>query len=172
MPLLDWVTQPWRHSTQFRPVFGTDCFGRMVKDEKRAHAFRLRVEQEKIVQCNRFVRQFTLALIDAVAEKRKRARIRLLVELMHSKRILLMARHDPVFLESLPLVEKDLALDTASKAALYLVSQYGRLKLLPWYDPSAAIALRKNRAISRQTVGITRSRVLPQSGSTCAHLPK
>ncbi len=132
------------NSTQFDAVFGHGLLGRMVKDENKARtAFAaLRVEQEKIVQVQPDFGPAvcTLALIDAGLGRKEEAlrEIRRAVELMPLEKDSLngadMIQYSGIVAAWVG--EKDLALEQLAKAArLPGFLSYGRLKLLPWYDP-------------------------------------
>jgi len=132
------------NSTQFSAAFGHGLLGRMVKDENNARtAFAaVRAEQEKIVQAQPDFGPAvsTLALIDAGLGRKEEAlrEIRRAVELMPVAKDSLngadMIQYSAIVAAWVG--EKDLALENLSKAAqLPGFLSYGRLKLLPWYDP-------------------------------------
>ena len=129
---------------QFGAAFGRGLLGRMLKDENKARsAFEAsRPEQEKIVQEQA---EFgpalcILALIDAGLGRKEEAlrEIRRALELVPIEKD---ASNGSDVLHYSAIVyawvgEKDLALQNLSKAAqLPGFLTYGRLKLLPWYDP-------------------------------------
>ena len=129
---------------QFDAAFGRGLLGRMLKDENKARsAFEAsRPEQEKIVQEQA---EFgpalcILALIDAGLGRKEEAlrEIRRALELVPIEKD---ASNGSDVLHYSAIVyawvgEKDLALQNLSKAAqLPGFLTYGRLKLLPWYDP-------------------------------------
>ena len=132
------------NQTQFEAGFGRGLLARMIKDDGRAHsAFAaLRPTQEKIVQAQPDFGPAvcTLALIDAGLGRREEAlrEIQHAVELMPVEKD---ALNGVDMIQYLGIVaawvgEKDLALQNLTKAAQtpgFLT--YGRLKLLPWYDP-------------------------------------
>jgi len=131
------------NSTQFSAAFGHGLLGRMVKDENKARtAFAaVRAEQEKIVQaqpdCGPAVS--TLSLIDAGLGRQEEALCEIrAVELMPVAKDSLngadMIQYSAIVAAWVG--EKDLALEQLAKAAqLPGFLSYGRLKLLPWYDP-------------------------------------
>jgi TolB-like protein/Flp pilus assembly protein TadD len=132
------------NSTQFNAAFGHGLLGRMLKDENKARAAfsALRPEQEKIVQAQPDYGPAvcTLALIDAGLGRKEEAlgEIRRAVELMPVKKDSLngadMIQYSAVVAAWVG--EKDLALQHLAKAAaLPGFLSYGRLKLLPWWDP-------------------------------------
>ncbi len=130
--------------TQFDAAFGRALLARMMKDENKARsAFAaMRPEQEKIV---RAAPDFgppvcILALIDAGLGRKEDA-------LRESRRAVELVPLEKDALNGLDMIhysgivaawvgEKDLALQNLAKAAqLPSFLSYGRLKLLPWYDP-------------------------------------
>jgi serine/threonine-protein kinase len=130
--------------TQFDAAFGRALLARMMKDENEARsAFAaIRPEQEKIV---RAAPDFgppvcILALIDAGLGRKEEA-------LRESRRAVELVPLEKDALNGLDMIhysgivaawvgEKDLALQNLAKAAqLPSFLSYGRLKLLPWYDP-------------------------------------
>jgi len=129
---------------QFNATFGRGLLGRMLKDENKARsAFEAsRPEQEKIVQEQA---EFgpaicILALIDAGLGRKEEAlrEIRRAVELVpmekDSTNAIHMIHYSAIVYAWVG--EKDLALQNLAKAAqLPGFLSYGRLKLLPWYDP-------------------------------------
>jgi TolB-like protein/Flp pilus assembly protein TadD len=132
------------NSTQFNSAFGQGLLGRMLKDENKARAAfsALRPEQEKIVQAQPDYGPAvcTLALIDAGLGRKEEAlrEIRRAVELMPMEKDSLngadMIQYSAVVAAWVG--EKDLALQHLAKAAaLPGFLTYGRLKLLPWWDP-------------------------------------
>jgi tetratricopeptide (TPR) repeat protein len=132
------------NSTQFNSAFGQGLLGRMLKDENKARAAfsALRLEQEKIVQAQPDYGPAvcTLALIDAGLGRKEEAlrEIRRAVELMPMEKDSLngadMIQYSAVVAAWVG--EKDLALQHLAKAAaLPGFLTYGRLKLLPWWDP-------------------------------------
>jgi TolB-like protein/Tfp pilus assembly protein PilF len=132
------------NSTQFNSGFGRGLLGRMLKDEKKARAAfnALRPEQEKIVQAQPDYGPAVciLALIDAGLGRKEEAlrEIRRAVELMPVEKDSLngadMIQYSAVVAAWVG--EKDLALQHLAKAAaLPGFLSYGRLKLLPWWDP-------------------------------------
>jgi TolB-like protein/class 3 adenylate cyclase/Tfp pilus assembly protein PilF len=129
---------------QFDAGFGRGLLGRMLKDENRARsAFAaIRPEQGKIVQEQA---EFgpalcILALIDAGLGRKEEAlrEIRRAVELVPIEKDVSNGS-DMIHYSAIVyawLGEKDLALQNLAKAAqLPGFVTYGRLKLLPWYDP-------------------------------------
>src|SRR6266853_912051 len=129
---------------QFDAAFGRGLLGRMLKDENKARsAFEAsRPEQEKIVQEQAEFGPAVciLALIDAGLGRKEEAlrEIRRALELVPIEKD---ASNGSDVLHYSAIVyawvgEKDLALQNLSKAAqLPGFLTYGRLKLLPWYDP-------------------------------------
>jgi TolB-like protein/class 3 adenylate cyclase len=132
------------NQTQFSAGFGRGLLARMLKDENKARsAFEaIRPEQEKIVQQQA---EFgpplcILALIDAALGRKEEAlrAVRRAVELVPMEKDSTTAT-DMIHYSAIVYAwvgEKDLALQNLAKAA-QLPGQlsYGRLKLLPWYDP-------------------------------------
>jgi TolB-like protein/class 3 adenylate cyclase/Tfp pilus assembly protein PilF len=130
--------------TQFGAGFGRGLLGRMLKDENKARsAFAaIRPEQEKIVQRQAEFGPAVciLALIDAGLGRKEEAlrEIRRAVELVPIEKD---ASNGADMIQYSAIVyawvgEKDLALQNLAKAAqLPDFLSYGRLKLLPWYDP-------------------------------------
>jgi TolB-like protein/Tfp pilus assembly protein PilF len=129
---------------QFSAAFGRGLLARMTKDEAKARAAfaAIRPEQEKVVQAqpNYGPPLCILALIDAGLGRKEEA-------LRETRRAAELA---PVEKDSFNgsdvlhysaivyawVDEKDLALQNLAKAAqLPCPVTYGRLKLLPWYDP-------------------------------------
>src|SRR5947209_13317137 len=129
---------------QFGAAFGRGLLGRMLKDENKARsAFEAsRPDQEKIVQQQT---EFgpalcILALIDAGLGRKDEAlrEVRRALELVpmekDSTNALHMIHYSAIVYAWVG--EKDLALQNLAKAAqLPGFLNYGRLKLLPWYDP-------------------------------------
>jgi TolB-like protein/class 3 adenylate cyclase/Flp pilus assembly protein TadD len=129
---------------QFSAAFGRGLLGRMLKNENKARsAFEAsRPEQEKIVQEQA---EFgpalcILALIDAGRGRKEEAlrEVRRAVELVpmekDSSNAINMIHYSAIVYAWVG--EKDLALQNLAKAAqLPGFVTYGRLKLLPWYDP-------------------------------------
>jgi TolB-like protein/class 3 adenylate cyclase/Tfp pilus assembly protein PilF len=132
------------NQTQFSAEFGRGLLARMLKDENKARsAFEaIRPKQEKIVQEQA---EFgpplcILALIDAGLGRKEEAlrEVRRAVELVPMEKDSTTAT-DMIHYSAIVYAwvgEKDLALQNLAKAA-QLPGQvsYGRLKLLPWYDP-------------------------------------
>jgi TolB-like protein/class 3 adenylate cyclase/Tfp pilus assembly protein PilF len=132
------------NQTQFSAEFGRGLLGRMLKDENKARsAFEaIRPKQEKIVQEQA---EFgpplcILALIDAGLGRKEEAlrEVRRAVELVPMEKDSTTAT-DMIHYSAIVYAwvgEKDLALQNLAKAA-QLPGQvsYGRLKLLPWWDP-------------------------------------
>jgi len=130
--------------TLFSAAFGRGLLARMMKDENKAHsAFAaVRAEQEKIVQAQPDYGPAVciLALIDAGLGRKEEAlrEIRHAVELMPVTKD---ASSGAAMIEYSAIVaawvgEKDLALEHLAQAArLPGFLSYGRLKLLPWWDP-------------------------------------
>ncbi|HEV3099621.1 MAG TPA: adenylate/guanylate cyclase domain-containing protein [Candidatus Udaeobacter sp.] len=132
------------NSTQFNSAFGRGLLGRMLKDESKAQsAFAaLRAEQEKIVQAQPDYGPAVciLALIDAGLGRKEEAlrEIRRAVELVPVAKDSLngadMIQYSAIVAAWVG--EKDLALQNLAKAAqLPGFLSYGRLKLLPSWDP-------------------------------------
>ena len=130
--------------TQFSAAFGRGLVARMMKDESKARsAFAaLRPAQEEIVQTQRDFGPAVcvLALIDAGLGRKEEA----LREAGRAVELLPVAKDsvngaDMIQYSAIVAAwvgEKDLALENLTKAAQlpgYL--SYGRLKLLPWWDP-------------------------------------
>ncbi|PYI75458.1 MAG: hypothetical protein DMF04_10290, partial [Verrucomicrobia bacterium] len=132
------------NQTQLTAAFGRGLLARMMKDEAKARAAfaAIRPEQEKIVRAQP---EFgpalcTLALIDAGLGRKEEAlrESRRAVELVPLERDALngvdMIHYSGIVAAWVG--EKDLALQNLAKAAqLPGFLSYGRLKLLPWYDP-------------------------------------
>jgi tetratricopeptide (TPR) repeat protein len=130
--------------TRFSAAFGRGLLARMMKDESKARsAFAaLRPEQERAVQAQPDYGPAVclLALIDAGLGRKEEAlrEIRRAVELMPVTKDSI---NGAAMIEYSAIVaawvgEKDLALESLAQAAQlpgYL--SYGRLKLLPWWDP-------------------------------------
>ena len=132
------------NQTQFGADFGRGLIGRMMKDEEKAHsAFAaIRPRQEKIVQDqpNFGPALCMLALIDAGLGRKEDAlrEARHAVELMPVDKDALngadMIQYSGIIAAWVG--EKDIAFQNLTKAAqLPGFLTYGRLKLLPWYDP-------------------------------------
>ena len=132
------------NQTQLTAAFGRGLLGRMVKDENKARAAfaAIRPEQEKIVRAQPDFGPAAciLALIDAGLGRKEDAlrESRRAVELVPLEKDALngsdMIHYSAVVAAWVG--EKDLALENLSKAAqLPGFLSYGRLKLLPWYDP-------------------------------------
>jgi Tfp pilus assembly protein PilF len=130
--------------TRFSAAFGRGLLARMMKDESKARsAFAaLRAEQEKIVQAQSDYGPAVciLAVIDAALGRKEEA----LREAQRAVELLPVAKdsiNGAGMIEHAAIVaawvgEKDLALEHLAQAAQlpgYL--SYGRLKLLPWWDP-------------------------------------
>ena len=132
------------NSTQLSAAFGRGLLARMTKDEAKARAAfaAIRPEQEKIVQAQPDYGPVvcTLALIDAGLGRKEDAlrEIRHAVELVPVENDALNGAdmiHYSAIVDAW-VGEKDLALQNLTKAAqLPGFLSYGRLKLLPWYDP-------------------------------------
>jgi TolB-like protein/class 3 adenylate cyclase len=132
------------NQTQLSTAFGRGLLGRMVKDENKAQAAfaAIRPEQERIVQeqSDFGPTVCVLALIDAGLGRKEEAlrEIRRAVELVPLEKDALNGS-DMIHYSAIVAAwvgEKDLALENLSKAAqLPGFLSYGRLKLLPWYDP-------------------------------------
>jgi TolB-like protein/Tfp pilus assembly protein PilF len=129
---------------QFDAAFGRGLLGRMLKDENKARsAFEAsRPEQEKIVQEQAEFGPAVciLALIDAGLGRKEEAlrEIRRALELVpmekDSTNAIHMIHYSAIVYAWVG--EKDLAVQNLAKAAqLPGFVSYGRLKLLPWYDP-------------------------------------
>ena len=132
------------NQTQLNAAFGRALLARMIKDESKAHAAfaAMRPQQEKIVQeqSDFGPAVCTLALIDAGLGRKEEAlrEIRRAVELVPVEKDALngadMIQYSGIVAAWVG--EKDLALQNLTKAAqLPGFLSYGRLKLLPWYDP-------------------------------------
>ena len=132
------------NQTQLNAAFGRALLARMIKDENKAHAafMAMRPQQEKIVQeqSDFGPAVCTLALIDAGLGRKEEAlrEIRRAVELVPVEKDALngadMIQYSAIVAAWVG--EKDLALQNLTKAAqLPGFLSYGRLKLLPWYDP-------------------------------------
>jgi TolB-like protein/class 3 adenylate cyclase/Tfp pilus assembly protein PilF len=132
------------NQTQFSAEFGRGLLGRMLKDENKARsAFEaIRPEQEKIVQQQAEFGPAVciLALIDAGLGRKEEAlrEIRRAVELVPIEKDSIngadMIQYSAIVAAWVG--ERDLALQNLAKAAqLPGFVTYGRLKLLPWYDP-------------------------------------
>jgi serine/threonine-protein kinase len=130
--------------TQFDAAFGRALIARMMQDENKARsAFAaIRPEQEKIVKAQPSFGPAlcVLALIDAGLGRKEDAlrEARRAVELVPLEKDALngtdMIHHSGIVAAWVG--EKDLALQNLAKAAkLPGFLSYGRLKLLPWYDP-------------------------------------
>ena len=130
--------------TQFDAAFGRALLARMMKDEAKARAAfaAIRPGQEKIVRAQPDFGPAVciLALIDAGLGRKEDAlrESRRAVELVPLEKDALngsdMIHYSAVVAGWVG--EKDLALENLSKAAqLPGFLSYGRLKLLPWYDP-------------------------------------
>ncbi len=130
--------------TQFDAAFGRGLLARMMKDEAKARAAfaAIRPEQEKIVKAQPDFGPALciLALIDAGLGRKEEAsrESRRAVELVPLEKDALNGS-DMIHYSGIVAAwvgEKDLALQNLSKAAqLPGFLSYGRLKLLPWYDP-------------------------------------
>ena len=132
------------NSTLLNAAFGRGLVARMVKDENKARAAfaAVRPEQEKIVQAQPDFGPAgcILALIDAGLDRKEEAlrEIRRAVELVPVKKDSLngadMIQYSAIVAAWVG--EKDLAFQNLAKAAqLPGILSYGRLKLLPWWDP-------------------------------------
>jgi hypothetical protein len=130
--------------TTFNATFGRGLIARMMKDESKARsAFAaLRPEQEKVVQAQPDYAPAVcmLALIDAGLGRKEEAvrEIRRAVELVPVAKDSVtgadMIQYSAIVAAWVG--EKDLALEQLAKAAqLPGLLSYGRLKLLPWWDP-------------------------------------
>jgi TolB-like protein/class 3 adenylate cyclase len=131
-------------STQFGAAFGRGLLARMMKDEAKARAAfaAIRPEQEKMVRAQPDFGPAVciLALIDAGLGRKEDA-------LRESRRAIELVPLEKDALNGSDMIhysgivaawvgEKDLALQNLTKAAqLPGFLSYGRLKLLPWYDP-------------------------------------
>jgi TolB-like protein/class 3 adenylate cyclase/Tfp pilus assembly protein PilF len=131
-------------SVQFSAAFCRGLVARMMKDESKARsAFAaLRADQEKIVQAQPDYGPAVciLALIDAGLGRKDEAlrEARRSVELMPVEKDSItgafMIQYSAI--AAAWVGEKDLAVQNLTKAAqLPSLLSYGRLKLLPWYDP-------------------------------------
>ncbi len=130
--------------TQFNAAFGRGLLARMMKDESKARTVfaALRPEQEKIVQAQADYGPAVciLALIDAGLGRKEEAlhESRRAVELVPVTKD---STNGVAMIEYSAIVaawvgEKDIALENLAKAAeLPGYLSYGRLKLLPWWDP-------------------------------------
>jgi len=132
------------NSTQFSAAFGRGLLARMTKDEANARAAfaAIRPQQEKIVQGqpNYGPPLCILALIDAGLGRKEEA-------LRESRRAVELVPVEKDSINGVDMIhysavvaawvgEKELALQNLAKAArLPGGVTYGRLKLLPWYDP-------------------------------------
>jgi TolB-like protein/class 3 adenylate cyclase len=130
--------------TQFDAAFGRALLARMMKDEAKARAAfaAIRPEQEKIVRAQPDFGPAVciLALIDAGLGRKEEA-------LRESRRAVELVPLEKDALNGSDMIhysgivdawvgEKDLALQNLSKVAqLPGFLSYGRLELLPWYDP-------------------------------------
>jgi len=132
------------NQTQLTTAFGRGLLARMMKDENKARAAfaAIRPTQEKIVQeqSDFGPAVCTLALIDAGLGRKEDAlrEARRAVELVPLEKDALngadMLHYSGIVAAWVG--EKDLALQNLAKAAqLPCFLSYGRLKLLPWYDP-------------------------------------
>jgi TolB-like protein/class 3 adenylate cyclase len=132
------------NQTQLNTAFGRGLLARMIKDENAAHAAfaAIRPGQEKVVQEQSDFGPSVciLALIDAGLGRKEDAlrEIRRAVELVPVEKDALngadMINYSAIVAAWVG--EKDLALENLAKAAqLPGFVSYGRLKLLPWYDP-------------------------------------
>jgi len=131
-------------SVQFSAAFGRGLLARMMKDESKARsAFAaLRADQEKIVQAQPDYGPAVciLALIDAGLGRKEEAlrEARRSVELVPVEKDSItgafMIQYSAI--AAAWVGEKDLALENLAKTAqLPGLLSYGRLKLLPWWDP-------------------------------------
>jgi len=131
-------------SVQFSAAFGRGLLARMMKDESKARsAFAaLRADQEKIVQAQPDYGPAVciLALIDAGLGRKEEAlrEARRSVELVPVEKDSItgafMIQYSAIVAAWVG--EKDLALENLAKTAqLPGLLSYGRLKLLPWWDP-------------------------------------
>jgi hypothetical protein len=131
-------------SVQFSAAFGRGLLARMMKDESKARsAFAaLRADQEKIVQAQPDYGPAVciLALIDAGLGRKEEAlrEARRSVELVPVEKDSItgafMIQYSAI--AAAWVGEKDLALQNLATAArLPGFVNYGRLKLLPWWDP-------------------------------------
>jgi serine/threonine-protein kinase len=132
------------NQTQLTTAFGRGLLARMMKDEAKARAAfaAIRPEQEKIVRAQPDFGPALciLALIDAGLGRKEEAlrESRRAVELVPLEKDALNGA-DMIHYSGIVAAwvgEKDLALQNLAKAAqLPDFLTYGRLKLLPWYDP-------------------------------------
>jgi len=132
------------NQTQLTAAFGRGLLARMMKDEAKARAAfaAIRPEQEKIVRAQPDFGPAVciLALIDAGLGRKEEAlrESRRAVELVPLEKDALNGA-DMIHYSGIVAAwvgEKDLALQNLAKAAqLPGFLTYGRLKLLPWYDP-------------------------------------
>jgi TolB-like protein/class 3 adenylate cyclase len=132
------------NQTQFDAAFGRALLARMMKDEGKARAgfASIRPEQEKLVQAQPDYAPAVciLALIDAGLGRKEDAlrEIRRAIELVPVEKDALNGADMILYygIVAAWVGEKDLALQNLAKAAqLPGFLSYGRLKLLPWYDP-------------------------------------
>jgi TolB-like protein/class 3 adenylate cyclase/Flp pilus assembly protein TadD len=132
------------NATSFDAAFGRGLLARMLKDQNKARSTfsALRPEQEKIVQSQPDYAPpvCVLALIDAGLGRKEEAEreIRHAVDLVPMEKDSLngadMIQYSAIVAAWVG--EKDLALQNLAKAAqLPGFVTYGRLKLLPWWDP-------------------------------------
>jgi tetratricopeptide (TPR) repeat protein len=132
------------NQTQFSAAFGRGLLARMTKDESKARSSfaALRPDQEKIVQAQPDYGPAVciLALIDAGLGRKEEAlrEIRRAVELVPVTKDSLngadMIQYSAIVAAWVG--EKDLALEHLAKVVqLPGFLSYGRLKLLPWWDP-------------------------------------
>ena len=132
------------NSTVFSADFGRALLARMIHDENKARSLfgAIRAAQERIVQAQPDYGPAVciLALIDAGLGRKEEAlrEIRRAVELVPIEKDSLngadMIQYSAIV--DAWVGEKDLALQNLAKAAQLPGSlSYGRLKLLPWYDP-------------------------------------
>jgi TolB-like protein/class 3 adenylate cyclase len=132
------------NETQFGAMFGRGLLARMTKDEVKARSIfaALRPEQQKIVQAQPGYAPSLciLALVDAGLGRKEDA----LHEIAHAVELVPLEKDavngaDMIHYSAIVAAwvgEKDLALQNLAKAAqLPGFLSYGRLKLLPWYDP-------------------------------------
>ena len=132
------------NSTSFDAGFGRGLLARMLKDENKARSIfaSIRTEQEKVVQSQPDYAPpvCVLALIDAGLGRKEEAEreIRHAVELVPMEKDSLngadMIQYSAIVAAWVG--KKDVALQNLAKAAqLPGFVTYGRLKLLPWWDP-------------------------------------
>jgi tetratricopeptide (TPR) repeat protein len=132
------------NATQFSAKFGEGLLARMTHNEEKAHAAftAARIEQEKIVQKeeNYGPAICALALIDASLGRKKEAmtEARRAIELMPVSKDITngadMIHYSAVIAAWVG--EKDFACEQLATALRYAIPlSYGRLKLLPWWDP-------------------------------------